>query len=78
MLIAPHGRATGDIIGVIYNRAERTIAYTKNGMFLGVAFSEVNEERLFPTVRLLNQAHCPLNVCCTSSLPQLTACANRL
>lgn len=37
-------------MGVIYNRADKTIAYTKNGIDLGVAFTNVQEERLYPTV----------------------------
>lgn len=41
---------TGDVIGAILNRAEKTISYTKNGIHLGVAFTGVAEERLFPTV----------------------------
>lgn len=41
---------TGDIIGVIFNQAEKTISYTKNGINLGVAFRNVCEERLYPTV----------------------------
>jgi hypothetical protein len=40
----------GDYIGVIYNRVDRTIAFTKNGVHLGVAFRNVYEERLYPTV----------------------------
>ena len=40
----------GDVIGIIFNRAEKTIAFTKNGMHLGVAFTNVCEERLYPTV----------------------------
>lgn len=39
------------MIGVIYNQAERTISYTKNGLYLGVAFHNIHEDRLFPTVR---------------------------
>jgi len=41
---------TGDYIGVIYNKVDRTIAFTKNGVHLGVAFRNVYEERLYPTV----------------------------
>ena len=41
---------SGDYIGVIYNRVDRTIAFTKNGVHLGVAFRNVYEERLYPTV----------------------------
>ncbi len=41
----------GDVIGVIYNQAEKTISYTKNGLYLGIAFHSVCEDRLFPTVR---------------------------
>lgn len=44
--------STGDRIGVIFNRAERTIAYYKNGISLGVAFRDVQEEVLYPAVGL--------------------------
>ena len=40
----------GDWIGVIYNRVERTIAFTKRGYDLGVAFEGVRDERLYPSV----------------------------
>ncbi|KAK9820291.1 hypothetical protein WJX72_008659 [[Myrmecia] bisecta] len=43
---------TGDVIGVILNRAEKTLSYTKNGIELGIAFENVAEERLFPAVGL--------------------------
>jgi Ran-binding protein 9/10 len=39
---------TGDIVGVVLNRVDRTISYTKNGYDLGVAFRDVSEEKLFP------------------------------
>ncbi|KAL4429173.1 hypothetical protein ABPG77_010152 [Micractinium sp. CCAP 211/92] len=41
---------TGDWIGVILNRIERTITFTKKGYELGVAFEGVAEERLYPSV----------------------------
>eukprot|EP00891_Asterochloris_glomerata_P000856 jgi/Astpho2/856/gw1.00016.299.1_t len=41
---------TGDVIGVLLNRVDHTISFTKNGMDLGVAFRDVREERLYPTV----------------------------
>ncbi|KAL4443421.1 hypothetical protein ABPG75_011158 [Micractinium tetrahymenae] len=41
---------TGDWIGVVLNRIERTIAFTKKGYDLGVAFEGVAEERLYPAV----------------------------
>lgn len=40
----------GDIIGALLNRIEGTISFTKNGADLGVAFSEVDDEVLYPTV----------------------------
>lgn len=44
--------ATGDVIGCLWNRIERTISFYKNGISLGVAFYEVAEEKLYPTVGL--------------------------
>lgn len=41
---------TGDWIGVVYNRMERTISFTKKGIDLGTAFENVIEEPLYPTV----------------------------
>jgi len=41
---------TGDWIGVIYNRVERTISFTKKGYDLGVAFENVTENLMYPTV----------------------------
>lgn len=38
-------------MGALWNRAERTISYTKNGIHLGVAFRDVSDEEvLFPSV----------------------------
>eukprot|EP00798_Chlamydomonas_sp_ICE-L_P004563 gene4563-14742_t len=44
------GFGTGDKIGALFNRSDRTISFYKNGLDLGVAFREVNEERLHPCV----------------------------
>jgi len=41
---------TGDWIGVIFNRVERTISFTKKGYDLGVAFENVAEDALYPSV----------------------------
>lgn len=41
---------TGDWIGIIFNRIERTISFTKKGYDLDVAFHNVPEDHLFPTV----------------------------
>ena len=41
---------TGDWIGIIFNRVERTISFTKKGYDLGVAFQNVPEDMLYPTV----------------------------
>lgn len=41
---------TGDWIGIIYNRIEKTLTFTKKGFQLGVAFRDVEEETLYPTV----------------------------
>ena len=35
---------------MLLNRVDHTISFTKNGMDLGVAFHDVREERLYPTV----------------------------
>ncbi|KAK9797770.1 hypothetical protein WJX73_010039 [Symbiochloris irregularis] len=43
---------TGDRLGVMFNRAERTIAYTKNGIYLGIAFRNVQDDVLYPAVGL--------------------------
>lgn len=42
--------STGDWLGVILNRVERTISFTKKGYDLGVAFEGVSEEVLYPAV----------------------------
>ena len=42
----------GDVIGLLLNRAEGTISFTKNGVDLGVAFERVTEARLYPCVGL--------------------------
>ncbi|GFR51231.1 hypothetical protein Agub_g13606, partial [Astrephomene gubernaculifera] len=45
----PYG--TGDVIGALYDKVERTISYFKNGRPLGVAFREVQEATpLYPCV----------------------------
>ena len=53
-------RTADDTIGCYWNRAERVIGYTKNGIHLGVAFKEVDEAILFPTVgfRTTNEEVC--------------------
>lgn len=43
---------TGDVIGCGYNLVENTCFYTKNGLNLGVAFSELPNLPLYPTVGL--------------------------
>lgn len=42
--------AAGDVIGALLDRAARTITFFKNGEDLGVAFTDVSEEHLYPTV----------------------------
>jgi len=45
------GFGAGDVVGVLLNRAERTISFTKNGVDLGVAFWDVPADAaLHPTV----------------------------
>lgn len=41
---------TGDWIGIIFNRIDSTISFTKRGFKLGVAFKNVPEKALYPTV----------------------------
>lgn len=40
----------GDIVGALLNRTTKTISFTKNGIDLGIAFKNVQEDRLFPSV----------------------------
>lgn len=42
----------GDVIGALLNRSDRSIAFFKNGVDLGIAFEDVQEEPLFPSVGL--------------------------
>ena len=37
-------------MGALLNRASKTISFVKNGIDLGIAFRDVQEERLFPSV----------------------------
>lgn len=48
--IPPSLRRAGDVIGVLFDRVERTISFTKNGRDLGVAFQHVMEPVLYPTI----------------------------
>ena len=50
MSVALPWLAAGVVIGVLLNRVDHNISFTKNGMDLGVAFRDVREERLYPTV----------------------------
>ena len=43
-------RFAGDFIGACLNRVDKTITYYKNGIDLGVAFYNVQEEQLFPCI----------------------------
>ena len=50
-----YGRAfnTGDVIGVLLDQSEGTLAFTHNGEELGVAYSDLpNDEPLYPAVSL--------------------------
>mmetsp|Transcript_18822 Transcript_18822/g.52489 ORF Transcript_18822/g.52489 Transcript_18822/m.52489 type:complete len:547 (-) Transcript_18822:205-1845(-) len=42
----------GDVISCIWCEVDRTISFAKNGVFLGVAFRNVQETRLYPTIGL--------------------------
>ena len=42
----------GDTVGALLNRTTKTISYIKNGLDLGIAFHNVDEEVLFPSVGL--------------------------
>lgn len=44
--------ATGDVVGALLNRTSKTISFVKNGIDLGVAFRNVDEEQLYPSVGL--------------------------
>ena len=54
--------SAGDVIGACFNRAAGTIAYYKNGMWLGVAFDGIREERMYPCVgmRTKDEEVCPV------------------
>jgi hypothetical protein len=41
---------TGDWLGVVLNRVEQTISFTKQGFNLGMAFEGVAEGKLYPSV----------------------------
>ena len=59
-----HIQSAGDVVGALLDREERTISYFKNGQFLGIAFSNISEPYLFPTVCLLNIFCFVAFVCC--------------
>ena len=42
----------GDVVGALLNRTNKTISFVKNGIDLGVAFRNVDEEKLYPSVGL--------------------------
>lgn len=62
-------------MGALLNRATKTISFTKNGLDLGVAFTSVNEDVLYPSVGLRTpdeEVHqIPLLLCHVSSLPKM-------
>ena len=61
----------GDVVGALLNRTTKTISFIKNGIDLGVAFSNVQEERLFPSVGMRTpdeEVNAGLNAC-TCVLP---------
>lgn len=39
-------------MGAVLNRASRTISFIKNGLDLGVAFTNVDEDLLYPSIGL--------------------------
>lgn len=46
----PCSSDAGDTVGALLNRTTRTISFIKNGLDLGVAFNNVNENLLYPSV----------------------------
>ena len=42
----------GDIVGALLNRTNNTISFIKNGIDLGVAFRNVYQDRLYPSIGL--------------------------
>lgn len=49
---------TGDVVGCIVNYLDSSISYTKNGIFLGQAFTDVKERELYPTVGMRSEGEC--------------------
>ena len=42
----------GDVVGALLNRTNKTISFVKNGIDLGVAVRNGDEEKLYPSVGL--------------------------
>mmetsp|Transcript_46829 Transcript_46829/g.83979 ORF Transcript_46829/g.83979 Transcript_46829/m.83979 type:complete len:572 (-) Transcript_46829:1018-2733(-) len=49
---------TGDVIGCIVNFLDNSISYTKNGIFLGHAFTDFKERELYPIVGMRSEGEC--------------------
>lgn len=56
------GFEVGDVIGCGYDRVQRSVFFTRNGMMLGTAFTEINEEKLWPVVGFSNRHDEPVKV----------------